>query len=153
MRRAVTIAYSKSALNPLITSKETYLTTFRAKAKDDAIKNAQKIMLEDRLNKDFDINGGSPIYIITFVDNLDTNYFYNLDEVNPPPIYMFFEAEAPVLDDTVFMYSLEEYVPTNNFTIYIPFDETIANPDLEVQVVDYVNKYRVAGTTFNTQIY
>jgi len=150
MRRAVIIAYTKSGLNPLITSKQTYLTDFRVKAQDDAIRNAQKIMLEDRLNIDFNTTG---IYIITFVDNLATNYFYNLNEVTPPPVYFYSVAEAPIVDDTIFMYAVADYVPTNNFTVYVPAADVIADPELIAKVTDNVNKYKVAGTTFNVEQY
>ena len=153
IRRAVTIAYTKSGLNPLIASKQTYLTDFREKAADDAIRNAQKIMLEDRLNIDFNIVGANKIYILTFVDNLATNYFYSLNEVNPPPVYIYSVAEAPVVDDTIFMYALADYVPTNNFTVYVPAAEVVSDPDLIAKVTDNVNKYKVAGTTFNVEQY
>lgn len=150
MRRAVTVAYTKSELNPLITSKQTYLTDFRAKAKDDAIRNAQKIMLENRLNIDYSTSG---IYIETFVDNLDTNYFYGTDEVSPPPVFFYSEAEAPVEADTIFMYAVVDYAPTNNFTVYVPAADVVTDPDLLDKVEDNVNKYKVAGTTFNVQQY
>jgi hypothetical protein len=150
LRRAVTIAYTKSQLNPLITSKQTYLTDFRAKAKDDAIRNAQKIMLEDRLNIDFNTTG---IYIETFVENLDTNYFYSLNEVTAPPVYFYSVAEAPITDDTIFMYSTPEYVVTNNFTVFVPSADAVADPELIAKVTDNVNKYKVAGTTFDVQQY
>ena len=148
MRRAVTIAYTKSGLNPLIDSKQTYLTAFRAKAKDDAIRNAQKIMLEDRLNLDFNTSG---IYIETFVANLETNYFYGLDEVTPPPVY-FYHIGA-LLSLTIYMYAAIDYVPTNNFTVFVPAADVIADPELEAKVTDNVNKYKVVGTTFNIEQY
>lgn len=150
LRRAVTIAYTKSQLNPLVTSKQTYLTDFRAKAKDDAIRNAQKIMLEDRLNIDFNTTG---IYINTFVDNLETNYFYSLNEASPPPVYFYSVAEAPATADTRFLYSLSEYVVTNNFTVFVPSADVTADPELIAKITDNVNKYKVAGTTFNVEQY
>jgi hypothetical protein len=150
LRRVVTIAYTKSSLNPLITSKQTYLTDFRLKAKDDAIRNAQKIMLEDRLNIDFGTTG---IYIETFVDNLDTSYFYSTNEVSPPPVYFYSVAEAPVTANTVFMYSVADYVPTNDFTVFVPSADVIADPELIAKVTDNVIKYKVAGTAFNVEQY
>ena len=153
LRRAVTLAYTKSELNPLIDSKQTYLTDFRAKAKDDAIRNSQKIMLEDRLNIDFNIIGANKIYIITFVDNLETNYFYGLDEVSPPPVFFYSVAEAPIVADTIYMYALVDYVPTNNFTVYVPAAEVVSDPDLIDKVTDNIIKYKVAGTTFNVEQY
>ena len=153
LRRAVTLAYTRSGLNPLVTSKQTYLTDFRLKVADDAIRNAQKIMLEDRLNIDFNITGGNKIYIVTFVDNLQTNYLYSLSEVTPPPVYFYSVAEAPLTADTIFMFSIADYEPSNNFTVYIPSAEVVADPELIAKVTDNVNKYRVAGTTFNIEQY
>ena len=107
-------------------------------------------MLDDRLNIDFGTTG---IYVETFVENLDTNYFYSLDEVTPPPVYFYSVAEAPVEADTRFMYSVADYVPTNDFTVFVPAADVIADPELEAKITDNVNKYKVAGTAFNVEQY
>jgi len=150
IRKAIMDAYIKSILNPLKETQQQLLVTFRAQAIDEAKRNAQTIMLEDRLNSTYGTTG---IYIETFTANLDINFFYNTNEVTPPPVYYFNESESPTGDDIIYMYNTVEYEPTNNFTVYIPTADVTADPDLPAKVSDFVLKYKVAGTTYNITTY
>ena len=114
--------------------------------------NSQTILFEYYLNKKFNITSAPFIYIKNFVGGLDTVYL--TDQNGDIPTYV---GDSPNQVDTIFIANEDEYLPDNDFTVFVPTAvyTTLgaSNPERDAVVQIEVDKYKIIGTKNNITAY
>ena len=70
-------AWIRALLSPMTRINNEVLNIFFEEEKEKALRNGQKIILEDTLNKTFNIGNPTLITIDSFSDDITINYLYN----------------------------------------------------------------------------
>lgn len=145
MRISNFIDYITSLLEPLKTKAAEWFS-FDVEVRKRAKFNAQIVVLSAALNELYGITVSPFILIDTLRGIGSTTYFYNSSEgFNPTYLYNITENE------TVYIYNSSEILEDYEFIVSIPAG--VHTPELERQIINEVNTYKLAGTRFITQTY
>lgn len=139
------IDYITSLLEPLKTKGAEWFS-FDVDIRKRAKLNSQIIILAAALNDFYGITSAPFVLVETVQGTGSTVYFHN-DVEGFNPIFIYNEAEQ----ETVYIYNSSEIVNDHEFVIKIP--NSVHTPELERQIINETNTYKLAGKRFITQIY
>lgn len=125
-------------IKPIITLHNQFLS-YRVRVRKDIISTGQTIYLEKYLNDIFDTDG---IYITT---NARNNLFLGLNE-DGDQLYLTNPFESPILQ----LGLNDDYVNEIDFTVNV---QDIAGKPTEINIQSQVNRYKLAGKSFNVNYY
>ena len=144
-RGNIHLSWIYALVSPLNTLNTLFSKTYFPDVLSRSKRTAQKIVLEDTLNKVFNDVGFPLIYINNTGLLVDVVYFHRLSENKPTYIKSLSENEP------LYLYNESEYFNGGEFVVYVPLS-VISNFNVN-QISSEVNKYKPAGTKFKIQTY